>query len=541
MLTVIIGPTAVSLDNVTQDNKIPGIEGKDMPIKCTAVGGHPPPDIKLVILGSTYTSKQSAQRTFKPNSSMDCSTVTCQAGYTDISYFPLNTTAYIHLKLKPNISPFDSDTVDIEETKYFIVSCQSSGSRPAASMYWLLGQQNITLNTTSQSYHDPSTDKYSVTSNLRYRLNRNYNGLKLICRASNVAGSMETSIRVNIKLNTCKWQHRSKYGEYIREFSNNNQTLTLPTVPEDQRYQDTGEYVCTAENGIIGTNGQLKQTGFGYVISNDVQLDGYRVTLTISNLQEADFTNYTLRLYYSSQYVLHEVTLQSSSPPETPSNFTISSSKETSITVQWIPGYDGGQTQTFYIEYRITGSSEWVPWEVKNSNQFDSYMVYTLTGFQDETSYELRMYAKNKFNQSQHTDIETIRTQKSDGQMSSNAIIGTVAGVLVVLLIVCAVIISILVFKEKRNAGFYENSEFQNVQIRDEYEKVISKSDTEEKQTSKTYEPLRPMEAVEVYDDLENDKVDHYEALGTQDKPNVYEELENQKGQAEKVYVNEAF
>ncbi|CAG2254949.1 unnamed protein product [Mytilus edulis] len=170
---------------------------------------------------------------------------------------------------------------------------------------------------------------------------------------------------------------------------------------------------------------------------------------------------------------------------------------------------------------------------------------------------------------------------------SSKAIIGTVAGGLVVLLIVCVVFISILIIKKrkgtkktKKNAGFHENSGFQNVQIGDEYEEVISKSDTEEKQTSKTYEALRPMEAVEVYDNLENDKglpsskstsktyesletkdavdvyddldnhkdlpssklsVDHYEALGTKDKPNVYEELENQKGQAEKVYVNEAF
>ncbi|XP_063442097.1 uncharacterized protein LOC134722407 [Mytilus trossulus] len=131
-----------------------------------------------------------------------------------------------------------------------------------------------------------------------------------------------------------------------------------------------------------------------------------------------------------------------------------------------------------------------------------------------------------------------------------------------------------------RNTGFYENSGFQNVQIRDEYEEVVSKSDTQEKQTSKTYEALRTKETVDVYDDLENSKglpsskstsktyeslgtkdavetyddldhhkglpsskpsVKHYEALGTQDKPSVYEELENQKGQEEKVYVNEAF
>lgn len=66
----------------------------------------------------------------------------------------------------------------------------------------------------------------------------------------------------------CTWRQKSTYGENIRDFSDNNLILTLPTVLEDQKYQDTGEYICTAENGIIGINGQLKQTGSGYVISN---------------------------------------------------------------------------------------------------------------------------------------------------------------------------------------------------------------------------------------------------------------------------------
>ncbi|XP_076110861.1 kin of IRRE-like protein 3 [Mytilus galloprovincialis] len=684
-LTLIVGPTSVYIENVTLDNRIPGIEGQDMSIKCTAVGGQPPPDMQLVILGSTFTGKQSTQHTFKPVSSHDGSTITCQAGYTDINYFQLNTTAYIHLKLTPIITPFNPYILNTEETKYFDVSCKSTGSRPAASMYWLLGQQNITSNSTSQSNEESSTNKYIVTSYLRYRADRRYNGQKLKCRASNVAGVMETSLTLDVKyapgvtvgnktfsqtqstrqihstlysnppVNTCTWHHRSKYGEIIRDFSNNNQTLTLPTVSEHQRYQDTGEYIYTAENGIVGMNGQLKQTGSGYVISNappvitadnkdsstqygqfgkstkvyvtvysipkyssiswyigniqlvsnkyvineepvivkdvfhgvEVQLDGYRVTMTISDLQEADFTNYTLRLYYGSQYVQHEVTLESASAPETPSNFTIIGSGETSITVQWIPGYDGGQIQTYYVQYCITGTSIWFQQEIKTSNQLDLYKVYTLTGLQDETSYELRMYAKNKINQSQHTNVEAIRTQSSEGQTSSNAIIGTVAGVLVVLLIVCAVIVSILIFKKrkgkketKKNAGFYENSGFGNVQIGDKYEEVVSKSGTQEKQTSKNYEALRTKETVDVYDDLENSKglqptnstsktyeslgpkytvemyddldnhkglpsskpsVDHYDSLCTKDKPNVYEELENQKGQTEKVYVNEAF
>ncbi|CAG2217387.1 DSCAM [Mytilus edulis] len=48
--------------------------------------------------------------------------------------------------------------------------------------------------------------------------------------------------------------------------------------------------------------------------------------------------------------------------------------------------------------------------EIKTNNKLDLHNVYTLSGLQDETSYELRMYAKNSFNHSQPTEIETITT-----------------------------------------------------------------------------------------------------------------------------------
>ncbi|VDI57117.1 Hypothetical predicted protein [Mytilus galloprovincialis] len=317
----------------------------------------------------------------------------------------------IGLRIKPNITPFSPDTLDTEETTSFNISCQSYGSRPTAFIYWLIGQQNsnVTSNSSTESIHDSSTNTYTVISTLKYRVDRRYNGQKLIFRASNVAGYMETSLTLNVKyaptvnvenktfsynqsqrqirstldgnptINTCNWHHRSKYGEHIRDFMVNNQILTLPTVPKHQLYQDTGEYICTAENGISGLNGQVKQIGSGYVTSNappvitadnkdntiqygtlgqstelkinvysipkysnirwykgsillgpkkyvtmeepavvkdvfhgvNVHLDGNRVTLTITDLQKADFTTYTLRLYYGSQYVVHEVTLKS--------------------------------------------------------------------------------------------------------------------------------------------------------------------------------------------------------------------------------------
>jgi len=67
----------------------------------------------------------------------------------------------------------------------------------------------------------------------------------------------------------CKWQHKSKYGVLIRELDGGqNGVLTLPSIPVEDRYQDSGEYVCTAGNGIVGRDGKIKQTGSGYVTIN---------------------------------------------------------------------------------------------------------------------------------------------------------------------------------------------------------------------------------------------------------------------------------
>ena len=66
-----------------------------------------------------------------------------------------------------------------------------------------------------------------------------------------------------------KWQHKSKNGVLIRELDGKtNGELTLLSIPVEDRYQDSGEYVCTAGNGIVGSDGIIKQTGSGYVIIN---------------------------------------------------------------------------------------------------------------------------------------------------------------------------------------------------------------------------------------------------------------------------------
>ena len=81
-----------------------------------------------------------------------------------------------------------------------------------------------------------------------------------------------------------KWQHKSKYGVLIRQLDGGtNGVLTLPSIPVEDRYQDSGEYVCTADNDIVGRDGRKKQTGSGYVTINGM-LSRHDLAVTINGM-----------------------------------------------------------------------------------------------------------------------------------------------------------------------------------------------------------------------------------------------------------------
>lgn len=93
-------PTSVSINNAGVDKNLNDTQGQNLVIKCSAVGGDPQPDVKLLTSGSAVKlAKQSVQYTLSSvNRSYDGQNVTCLAGYEEILYYPLNDSARIYLK-----------------------------------------------------------------------------------------------------------------------------------------------------------------------------------------------------------------------------------------------------------------------------------------------------------------------------------------------------------------------------------------------------------------------------------------------------------
>ena len=75
--------------------------------------------------------------------------------------------------------------------------------------------------------------------------------------------------------------------------------------------------------------------------------------------------------------------------------------------VEWISEYNGGHEQTFNIQYRIVNESQmWITQEIPQYNR----QTYILSELQSNTWYELRMFAENKFDKSNATDIQSRST-----------------------------------------------------------------------------------------------------------------------------------
>ena len=98
--------------------------------------------------------------------------------------------------------------------------------------------------------------------------------------------------------------------------------------------------------------------------------------------------------------------------PQTPANFSLVSSTETSILVEWTPGYNDDHEQTFYLEYRACRTETWSLKEISHNTKQLTSLTYVLSGLHDSTLYELKMYSKNMFGRSLSTDIDIIQTNE---------------------------------------------------------------------------------------------------------------------------------
>ncbi|XP_053388263.1 uncharacterized protein LOC128551434 [Mercenaria mercenaria] len=121
-------------------------------------------------------------------------------------------------------------------------------------------------------------------------------------------------------------------------------------------------------------------------------------------------------------------------------------STESSFTVRWRPGLDGGRAQTFILRYRITSVQSWINVSIPDNGE--EFMNFTLSGLKSGSEYEIVIYSVNSLGQSALSDRLRIRTNETILGVSKTTelpvtgiIMGTLAALILIVILVVVVTI----------------------------------------------------------------------------------------------------
>ncbi|XP_067675899.1 nephrin-like [Haliotis asinina] len=137
-------------------------------------------------------------------------------------------------------------------------------------------------------------------------------------------------------------------------------------------------------------------TGFSSPVS-DISVIA-RVHLT--NLKQQDFGEYSLTVDNGvGGSVTYTVSIEPAGPPQTPTQFRdLDNATTSSVWLSWLPGFNGGRTQTFMIEYRQFATRTWT--FHKSYADSDKMMVVEVTGLISGDIYIFRLLAENDYGDS---------------------------------------------------------------------------------------------------------------------------------------------
>ncbi|VDI47471.1 Hypothetical predicted protein [Mytilus galloprovincialis] len=540
-------PTQLAFQNSSTVNRLIGTEGQDLLIECTADGGQPAPTLSLLVLGTIVQTGVQELRYILQNIPRiyDTTNVSCEAN-SDALDIPMTTTTLIYLNLMPLMPVLSAPFVSTLEMIPFSISCTSTGSRPAAGIWWMIGETNVT-NLASSQEKQGVDETFTVTSTLTYTVDRNFNLQSITCTANNTIGGFSNQINLFVRFPpdvsvsnvtyemsdptrtiNCtadgypdtyifyKWQQRSLYGHIIRELDGDT-ILRLPLVPTTLRYQDNGEYVCTVSNGIQGTDGEEKQQGAA------------KITVYAQPVFTAD--NDEINIQYGEIGKTVDIAVHVFSVPKYIYNAWFINGKQIQTSTKFLFSESAAKVEDVFHGKTV---------------KVDGYiLILTINSLTNEDFTNYTLILENGIGKSvEHTVVLERSTPLKPEPSSSGVVIGSVCGSLIPVLLLMGVLVFVI-FKKRKGHQQCENTvTFEKTDSDDHthsYEDVKNRgktqnaSNTNRRQSpTKNYEALGQQDVPNTYDNL-SDEAPHanrdlsppriYEKLGSKDAPNVYEDL----------------
>ncbi|RXN09499.1 nephrin isoform X1 [Labeo rohita] len=171
--------------------------------------------------------------------------------------------------------------------------------------------------------------------------------------------------------------------------------------------------VCQAQ-GVPRVHFTWAKNGFPVDLGNPRYEEKMEVTgtvhtsiLTVINVSAAlDYAIFTCTAHNSMGKDTLDIQLLSTNHPDPPSDLKLLRVDHNSVTLEWMPGFDGGLTQNFRVRYQWAGSASFMYVDVFPPTA----TVYTVTGLNPSTTYNFSVNAINTMGESSYADNNKILT-----------------------------------------------------------------------------------------------------------------------------------
>lgn len=147
----------------------------------------------------------------------------------------------------------------------------------------------------------------------------------------------------------------------------------------------------------------------GKYFSSYRQLDALitESVLIITHITSSDYGNYDCEASNELGSSKITVKLDVTSVPDTPSSLKVANVTHDSVTLTWVPGFDGGMKASYRIRHRRVEDSTYKYEDVVPTNATQ----YTIRGLEVNTQYVFSVMAMNKLGNSKYMpDLLSVKT-----------------------------------------------------------------------------------------------------------------------------------
>ncbi|CAF1569206.1 unnamed protein product, partial [Adineta ricciae] len=125
----------------------------------------------------------------------------------------------------------------------------------------------------------------------------------------------------------------------------------------------------------------------------------YETTLYITNITKSDYGVYQCKMENKLGVDVSEIILTGLTIPDPPSQVRVVNSSHSSLLISWMPGFDGGSSQTFQLRYRISSDTSYAYVFIPAG-----FQSYTLKNLRFGSEYHLSLRSNNSHHLSEWTD-----------------------------------------------------------------------------------------------------------------------------------------